>query len=380
MKKSVYKEVFVFIAGSTPQVITETIYALTMKVPPVYPDSLFIITTSRGRQIIEDALFKKGVMRQLAEEYGLPGDFLKDISFIVPSDRRGEPLDDIRNESDNETMADLIASFIRDRAEDSSVRLHCSIAGGRKTMSFYLGASMQLFGRPWDKLYHVLVSPEFESHPEFFYPPRENRTIMAGSKNVHTRDALLTLAELPFIRLRDKVSPGLKGFRVLVAESQKEIDVALVHPELKVRFSERALFIGRSKIRLTPLHLVVYVAYLKHKLYRCRYSERPYCLDCADCFPEMVEFTTKAALEEMAKDYMKICPSKAGDFLHKYKKTGGLGMDAVRQAVSKIRRVIAEQLADETLASYYTISTSHRVYAGSRHGVKVDKGKIRIEE
>jgi CRISPR-associated protein (TIGR02584 family) len=31
------KEVFIFVAGATPQIITETIYALSQKDPPVYP-------------------------------------------------------------------------------------------------------------------------------------------------------------------------------------------------------------------------------------------------------------------------------------------------------------------------------------------------------
>ncbi|WP_442891844.1 CRISPR-associated ring nuclease [Dissulfurispira sp.] len=40
-------------------------------------------------------------------------------------------------------------------------------------MSFYMGAALQLFGRPWDRLYHVLVTPEFESNPEFFTSQRK---------------------------------------------------------------------------------------------------------------------------------------------------------------------------------------------------------------
>jgi len=40
---------------------------------------------------------------------------------------------------------------------------------------------------------------------------------------------------------------------------------------------------------------------------------------------------------------------------------------------------MTEQLADETLASCYCITTSQREYAGSRHGVRVEKSKIRIE-
>jgi len=37
-----FKEILIFVAGTTPQIITETIYALSQKTRPVYPDELFI--------------------------------------------------------------------------------------------------------------------------------------------------------------------------------------------------------------------------------------------------------------------------------------------------------------------------------------------------
>ncbi len=37
-----YKEVLILVAGVTPQIITETIYALSQKQPPVYPDAVYI--------------------------------------------------------------------------------------------------------------------------------------------------------------------------------------------------------------------------------------------------------------------------------------------------------------------------------------------------
>ena len=377
MKKTGYKETFIFIAGATPQVITETIYALAMKNPPVYPDEVNIITTNKGRAIVEDALTGSGILKKLCDEYDLPSLSLSEDSFVIPLDASGNPLDDIRNDSENEFMGNLVTSFIRDRTADPSTRLHCSIAGGRKTMSFYLGAAMQLFGRPWDKLYHVLVSPEFESTHEFFYKPRKNRTIMVDGRRLNTGDAEITLAELPFIRLRNKLSLNGSGFGELVKEGQKEIDIAMVQPELRIKLSERTVRIGQKMLRLSPMHLMIYTGYLKYKLYRCKYPERPYCLDCTECFPSLLEFATKPALEEMAKDYIIICPSRVDDLLHRYK--DGLSLEVIRQAISKIKKAITEQLADETLTSYYAITTSRREYAGSRHGVRVEKSKIRIE-
>lgn len=388
MKKTGYKEIFIFITGSTPQVITETIYALAMKKPPVYPDGIFIVTTCKGKALAEKALFDRGILKTLTDEYDLPPIAIKEISFIIPSDCSGNLLDDIRDDAENEAMGDIITSFIREKTKDPSYKLHCSIAGGRKTMSFYLGAALQLFGRPWDKLYHVLVTPEFESNPEFFYKPKRDRIITplnpplnkggdGGIKQLHTKDAEIVLAELPFIRLRDKVSLDGKGFKKLVEEGQKEIDIAMVQPELRVKLADRTIRIGQKKITLSPIQLVIYTAYLRHKLNHCKHPKRPYCLDCSECYPTLLDLATKPALEEMAKDYMILCPSKVDDLLFKYK--NGLSLEVLRQSISKIKKAIQIQLEDETLASYYVISTSLRAYSNTRHGIRIEKGKIKIE-
>ena len=377
MKKTGYKEIFIFIAGSTPQVITETIYALAVRKPPVYSDEIYIITTCMGKAKAEDLLIRKDILKKLAEEYGLPPVTLKESSFIIPSGCSGNMLNDIRNEEENEAMGDLITSFIREKTKDPSCRLHCSIAGGRKTMSFYLGAAMQLFARPWDMLYHVLVTPAFESNPDFFYKPKKDTVIKSNGKHLHTKKAQITLAELPVIRLRNKVSLDGASFKELVREGQKEIDMAMIQPELRINLAERQMRIGQKPIQLPPLHLMIYTAYLKRKLYHCKYPKRPYCHDCTDCYPSLLDLSTKTALEEMAKDYMKMSVSRAEDLLYKYK--DGLKHEVIRQAISKIKKAIGNLLKDDALTSYYAITSPRREYFATRHGVRVEKGKIRIE-
>ncbi len=377
MRQGGYREVFVFLAGSTPQVITETVCSLALKIPPVYPEELYIITTGRGKTIVNDALNEKGILNRLVKEYNLPPITIREESFVIPFDMQGSPLDDIRDEAGNEIMGDLITSFIREKTNDPSVRLHCSIAGGRKTMSFYLGAALQLFGRPWDKLYHVLVSPEFESNPDFYYKPVKSRMIRCNGKKISTKDACITLAGLPFIRLRNKLSLEGAGFRELVCEGQREIDIALIQPELRVMLRYGSLKIGQQTIRLTPMHFVIYLAYLKRKTDHCRYPERPYCYDCSDCFPSLLELSTKTALEEMAKNYMQVSPSKVHDLLHRHRE--GLSQELLRQAISKIKRLMLEELKDEALALCCSITTSFRGYANTRHGIRLEKGKIKID-
>lgn len=399
MKK--FKEILIFVAGATPQIITETIYALSQQEPHVFPDEVYIITTSTGRKRIEDTLIEKGILKELTAEYDLPQIELSENSFITVKDAEGNEIDDIREGSDTEAIGDLITSFIRDKTKDSTARLHCSLAGGRKTMSFYMGSALQLFGRPWDKLYHVLVTPEFESNPGFFYKPKKDRMLTppiplinkegrgeisgksgkgehGGLKPLNTKDAEIYLAELPFIRLSQKLSLHGKGFKELVAEGQREIDTATMQPLLTVKLREGTVYIGDIPIDMVPIQLMIYTAYLRQKLDHCKYPENVYCLNCVDCFLPIVDLSSRPALEKMSKDYRTIYsiqPSRADDLLDKCKE--GLRMEIIRSNISKINRAIKEQLMDDTLLPYYTITTVKQ-YASSRYGVRVEKGKVRI--
>jgi CRISPR-associated protein Csx14 len=374
-----FKEILIFVAGTTPQIITETIYGLIHQKPPVYPDEVYILTTRIGEEIIKKDLINSGIFGEFCREFKLREEILNKDSIIVIKDHTGKPLSDIKEMRDNESIGDFIARFIKDRAGDDRARLHCSLAGGRKTMSFYMGAALQLFGRPWDRLYHVLVTPEFESNPEFFYKPKKNRTFKKDGKTLHTRDAEIYLADLPFIRLSNKISLRGKDFKELVEEGQREIDIATIQPELKVNLYERAIYIGDELIEIIPIQLMIYTAYLRCKTERCKYPQRPYCFECFDCFPSISELSTRPALEEMAKDYRLIysAPSlKAEELLSKY--NNGFGQSLIRQNISKINRTIREQLKDETLHPYYTITTIKK-YGSSKYGVRVEKSKIKIE-
>ncbi len=384
MQKNKMKEILIFVAGATPQIVTETIYALAHSNPPVYPDEVYIITTTTGRKRIEDTVIKKKIFNLMADECAMPLINLTDASFIIVKDTSGNVLEDIRSKEENEAMGDAITSFIREKAKDVNTRLHCSLAGGRKTMSFYLGAALQLFGRPWDKLYHVLVTPEFESNPDFFYKPKKNKVIGCRMpdgriKKLNTKDAKIELAELPFIRLGSKISLHGKCFRDLVTESQKEIDTATMQPQLIVNLSERTVYIGGRIIEMVPVELMIYTAFLKQKTLHCKYPERQYCLDCAECFQTLPDFSGRPAVEEMAKDYKRIYrdqPLKSEEFLNKW--SDGIGVEIIRQNISKINRTIREQLQDETLLPYYCV-TALKKYGSSRYGVRAEKGKIWIE-
>jgi len=388
MSKKTYREIMIFVTGTTPQIVTETLYCLTQGTePPVSPDEIHVITTLSGKEKIEEELLKKGRLTGFSKEFNLPPIPLTRESIHVVDDEKGIPLEDIREVSHNESLGDFIANFIRERTEDPGVRLHCSLAGGRKTMSFYLGSALQLFGRPWDKLYHVLVSPEFESHPEFYYKPRKDRALELKDSNgkaikrLHTKDAQISLAELPFVRLRDKVPLDGRGFKELVREGQKEIDMASIQPPVRVNLSEKVIYIGHVGIDMVPIQMVLYVNLLRRKLEGCHFPEMPYCLDCIDCFPYLGDLSNRKTLDEIVKDYQRAYGPSSGrveEFRRHWEKKGGIDSDTLRQNISKINTTLKESIKDETLLPYFIISPIGK-HGSKRYGVRVEKVKIKVE-
>ncbi|RMD59441.1 TIGR02584 family CRISPR-associated protein, partial [Candidatus Parcubacteria bacterium] len=164
----------------------------------------------------------------------------------------------IRTPLDNERLADLITEQVREITSDEDCALHVSIAGGRKTMGFYLGYALSLFGRPQDRLSHVLVSEPYESSWHFFYPtPGSNVINTHDNKLVDARDARVELAEIPFVRLRDgldeRLLEGAASFSETVALAQR----ALEPPRLVIDLEHQCILVAGERIELPPKQLAL---------------------------------------------------------------------------------------------------------------------------
>ncbi len=87
------------------------------------------------------------------------------------------------------------------------------------------------------------------------------------------------------------------------------------------------------------MHTVIYGAFLREKLKRCRYPERPYCLDCTDCYPFLIDLSNRRVLDEMVEDYRLAYghnSARVEEFLRQWKE--GVTVEALRQNISKINR------------------------------------------
>ncbi|HOW74426.1 MAG TPA: CRISPR-associated ring nuclease Csm6 [Candidatus Competibacteraceae bacterium] len=251
------RRILLCVSGLSPQIVTETLYALTCVGEPRFvPNEIHLLTTADGAEQARLTLLSKtpGWFQRLREDHGLP-----DIRFTLDSlhilhDANGRPLRDIREVADNEAIADAITAKVREFTADPDCAIHASIAGGRKTMGFYLGYALSLFGRPQDRLSHVLVSSPFESNADFFYPTPQERVIYTREgQPLDASDATVMLADIPFVRLRDGLQEALlepgASFSAVVVQAQRN----LAAPGLMLDRATCRVRCGETVLRLTPI-------------------------------------------------------------------------------------------------------------------------------
>lgn len=252
------RRVLLLVAGWTPQVVTETVFALTQaRTPRFVPTHVQVVTTRTGREQCEIALLRHGWFQRLREEWALPPMEFRTADLHVITNTRGEELEDIRTAADNAAAANAIASLIRNISADEDCALHVSLAGGRKTMGYFAGYALSLFGRGQDRLSHVLVDAPFESYKDFFFPTRgscpivrkvDGKEVWADCQNAH-----VDLAEIPFVRLRRGIPSAL-----LLAEADymtwvRRGSEAVRAPRLQVDFKNRRVVAGGfDLVRLEP--------------------------------------------------------------------------------------------------------------------------------
>ena len=220
------------VIGNTPQVMTETFWTLRIQ-RHVPIDEVFVLTTTMGKKTCQQRLLDEGRFAEMLSDYKIDSDTVKFDAYHIRvfKDAEGKPLDDIRTSEENRLARDQIFHWIekwtRDDSDDSddSVALHCSLAGGRKSMGYLLGAAIQFFGRPQDRLYHVLVTPpEIEMNRDFFFPPvREAQIPTSNGQHISTADVRIELAELPYVSVRDISVFDDESYDRILQKTQAEV-------------------------------------------------------------------------------------------------------------------------------------------------------------
>jgi CRISPR-associated protein (TIGR02584 family) len=251
------ERMLVCLAGLSPQVVTETVWALGVARQPRWtPQRLIIVTTTEGAERIAATLLdpQTGALRALADQYpdaGLGG-LAEACEIRLLGDPPDEALTDLADPDSVRTAADAILELVRNLTAQPDRELQLSIAGGRKSLGALAALALSVFGRAQDAMSHVLVNGPFVSHPAFFFPPREPRSLLGTDGRVHsTAEALVSLVEIPFPRLRAVLPPAAFraiDFRSAMDAAQRGIEA----PMLTVDLDQAAARWGDRPLRLPP--------------------------------------------------------------------------------------------------------------------------------
>ena len=283
------KRVLISVTGLSPQVLTETLYGLAVANPtPFIPTEIHLVTTVEGAHRAELYLLhpESGKFGALCHEYDLPSIKFDRSNIHIITNKDGDNMEDIRTPAENEAAADFITQTLSSLTRDPEAAVHVSIAGGRKTMGYYLGYALSLFGRQQDRLSHVLVSEGYEGHPEFFYPTKKSSVIYTrGDKRpLETDKAEISLAEIPFIRIREDIPQRLLDGEAGFSET---INLALKcdeTPALLIDLVSKSIFVNDVIVKLDEVDLAFYCWVLDQTLEKEVQLSKPYEGDPNECY------------------------------------------------------------------------------------------------
>lgn len=226
--------------GTSPQIVTETLFAIHDK-NLQWPDDIYLITTSKGEKAAVKGLLEDGHLQRLCDEVKRPMPAFDATHVLVTPGADDTKVEDARSLPDHEALANFIMTQVRDRTASPDTTLHASLAGGRKTMTFYIGYAMSLFGRPQDILSHVLISEGYENTQNFWFPTKVESYRHVKNKEGEVLDASaakVTLAPIPFVRLRDGLPKALLAGDANFSQTVAAIQQSLEPPRLHIYRSE----------------------------------------------------------------------------------------------------------------------------------------------
>lgn len=260
------QNILLAIEAYSPQTITEALYALTQTESPTFlPDAIHLITTIRGRDVVRQALIYDGWLARLCKDYRIPFR-TEQLHFHLITDAQGEPLWDVRSAQDNEYAADFISHQVQHFTSDPDTTVRVLLSGGRRSMTYYIGYALSLFGRPQDKLQHVLVEDCYFFLSDFYYPPPQSSwQIDRDGESFDAAQVEVLLADLPWLRLRDglpqQLLAGKRSFSATLAAAQHQLTPPQV--QLDCQHTPPKLYCANQHIPMPPVQLAFYVWMLK---------------------------------------------------------------------------------------------------------------------
>lgn len=326
------KTVLIVLLGTSPAILTETVWALAVN-EKIVPDEIEIWTTTRGKNTFEEQVLSSNVWELLKavltkRKINITGKLaLGEDSWKIFADPEKQRLGDLLTTSDNLAAADKMLAELR-KYDEPSTQILLSIAGGRKTMGALALQCISLLGREGDKVYHVLVNPPFDDpklNPPFFFPEKKGKKWQLretrDKTTVTDEMAQINLFSVPYIRVRplyeEKLKEKVVSFSALCERIQEKINRK---PVLKMNPKTGETWLDDKEINLsapeffTLLCVVKGVRYQTKELYEAvRKIKREF--KDADFTQNLSPFEEKFGSDEEGKFTTKT----AGDDITKIK-------------------------------------------------------------
>jgi len=181
-------------------------------------------------------------LARLVSDYNLPPIHFTESSIEVVPDADGNLVDDARTATDQYALADFITNKVRELTEDDNNIIFASLAGGRKTMTFFLGYAMSLFGREQDTLSHVLVDADYEGIPDFYYPtPKDKMVRNRTGQAFNAKKAQVQLTDIPYVRMREELPKGIMEQGESYCRTIEKMNLANEKPTLDIDYENKTI-------------------------------------------------------------------------------------------------------------------------------------------
>lgn len=371
------KTVLLAVCGLSPQVVTETLYALHQQGQNV--DAIRVLTTRTGQEAAVAHLFGAcdGAFYRYLEDYKLsPGaiDFSPRHVKAV-TNAHGKALKDIYDDDDSELFLKACLDIAFELCQEPG-RVYFSIAGGRKTMGACLTLAAQFYARRQDRICHVLVSPEFEGNRDFFYPPPKPRPIQLTDfrgepMSKSSRYARVQLVIMPFITVRERFTDE----RLKLPEPPGALLMDLVREEKSELFIDLTKFhvcYRGVELDLPPAQLALYAFFARRKKeYPC---DMPSCTGCDEhCQLDVTGIF--AAQAEIDRLYRSLAGNKE---VAAMSDSGirNLSAENFNSYKSKINRSLEGRFGPYEARSLKIEGRGSR--PETRYGISLDRGRIRL--
>lgn len=356
------KRILIAVCGLTPQILLETLYALYRC--GRFPGRVILLTTAPGAKLIhKTVLGENGQLAIFLRDHGLPdsGNLLSPSDIFVPM-VGSRQIEDITSLEESKAFQDLCMRVTWDMTRESDA-VDFSIAGGRKTMSACLALAAQCYGRAQDELFHVLVAPELEGDPRFFYPQSPDE-----EKAAH-----ITLAHIPYFRLRSHL-PSSFLHAPQMPETLLEnasLSNSASFPSLTLNIPHRTVCLKDKIVQLSPVFFALFLWFVQRKR---EYLCDGLCLQCQghECFTEISTLLQKNL--SIAEIYAKVKATS-----HFVSATGitDLSQENFLSYKSRLNKTLRTTF--ELMADYLEIH-AYGQRPSVRYGIRIPKAFIHIEE